>query len=185
MIRRQRQLPRTRRIAVTAALLAWGAIILAARVGMEAPAYPFDGLTAFVATQVKLILLWLGVPVSQYADSLYVPGGFGYVVVIGCTGVVPAAVLAIAVVASPASASARMLGLVVGVPLVLLLNLLRLVHLFYVGVHAPQTFWLAHEVVWECALVVATVGIWYSWWRWWGESQVRERTTPFKAVMSG
>jgi exosortase/archaeosortase family protein len=168
---------------MTAALLAWAAIILAARVGMEAPAYPFERVTVLVATQVKLVLWWLGVPVSQYADSLYVPGGFGYVVVIGCTGVVPAAVLAIAVLASPATAATRALGLVVGVPLVLLLNLLRLVHLFYLGVHDPQTFGLAHEVLWEWALVVSTVGIWFWWWKW--ASQLRERTTPFRAVMSG
>lgn len=167
------------------ALLAWGFIILAASVGVEAPGHQFEGLTVLVATQVKLILSWLGVPVSQYADSLYVPGGFGYVVVIGCTGVVPAAVLAIAVLASPATATTRALGLVVGVPLVLLLNLLRLVHLFYLGVHAPQNFALAHQLLWECALVVATVGIWFGWWRWGGASQLRERTTPFRAVMSG
>ncbi len=119
-----------------------------------------------VASQVKLILAWLGVPVSQHAAALYIPGGFGYVIVIGCTGVVPATVLAIAVFASPATAATRAAGLVVAVPLVLLLNLLRLIHLFYVGVHDPQTFGLAHEVLWECAIAVFTVGIWFGWWKW-------------------
>ncbi|HKA58662.1 MAG TPA: archaeosortase/exosortase family protein [Gemmatimonadales bacterium] len=165
------------------ALLAWGVIILGARVGVEVPVHPFEGLTVFVASQVRLILAWIGLPVSQYAASLYIPGGFGYVVVTGCTGVVPAAVLAIAILASPASAAARALGLVVAVPLVLLLNLLRLVHLFYLGVYDPQKFGLAHEVLWECALIVATVGIWFGWWSWAG--QRRDRATPFNAVMSG
>lgn len=155
-----------RRIALLGALLAWGAIILQARAGVEAPGHLFEGLTVLVASQVKLILAWLGVPVSQYAAALYIPGGFGYVVVIGCTGVVPAAVLAIAVLASPATPATRALGLVVAVPLVLLLNLLRLIHLFYLGVHDPQTFGLAHEVLWECAIVVFTVGIWFGWWKW-------------------
>ena len=172
-----------RRIALPGALLVWGLIILGARVGVEAPVNPFEDLTVIVASQVKLMLAWIGVPVSQYAASLYIPGGFGYVVVMGCTGVVPAAVLAIAILASPASAAARALGLVVAVPLVLLLNLVRLVHLFYLGVHDPQTFGLAHEVLWECALVVTTVGMWFGWWRW--ASQRRDRATPFKAVMSG
>ena len=172
-----------RRIALPGALLAWGVIVLGARVGVEAPAHPFELLTVVVASQVKLILVWLGVPVSQYAASLYVPGGFGYVVAIGCTGVVPAAVLAIAVLASPATAATRALGLAVGVPLVLLLNLLRLIHLFYLGVHHPQSFGLAHEVLWECALVLVTVGIWFCWWNW--ASQRRARTSPFSVVMSG
>ena len=172
-----------RRIALPAALLVWGLIILGARVGVEAPVQPFDDLTVIVASQVKLILAWIGVPVSQYAASLYIPGGFGYVVVMGCTGAVPAAVLAIAILASPASAAARTLGLVVAVPLVLLLNLVRLVHLFYLGVYDPRDFGLAHEVLWECALVVTTVGMWLGWWKW--ASQRRDRTSPFKEVMSG
>lgn len=173
-------------IAIGGSLLVWGLIILGARVGVDAPVYPFEGLTVVVASQVKLILAWIGVPVSQYAASLYIPGGFGYVVVIGCTGVVPAAVLAIAILASPASAAARALGLVVAVPLVLLLNLVRLVHLFYLGVHDPQTFGLAHEVLWEGALVVTTVGIWFGWWSWASQRRDRgDRATPFKAVISG
>lgn len=172
-----------RRIALPGALLAWGVIVFGARVGVEPPAHPFELLTVVAASQVKMILVWLGVPVSQYAASLYIPGGFGYVVAIGCTGVVPAAVLAIAVLAAPAPAVTRALGLVVAVPLVLLLNLLRLVHLFYLGVHDPRTFALAHEVLWECALVVCTVGIWFGWWKW--ASQRRDRTTPFSVVMSG
>ncbi|HJS43970.1 MAG TPA: hypothetical protein VJ755_10900 [Gemmatimonadales bacterium] len=172
-----------RRIALPGALLVWGVIILGARVGVDAPAHPFEGVTVVVASQVKLILAWIGVPVSQYAASLFIPGGFGYVVVMGCTGVVPAAVLAIAILASPASAAARAIGLVVGVPLVLLVNLLRLVHLFYLGVYNPRDFGLAHEVLWECALVVTTVGLWFGWWSW--ASQRRDRTTPFKAIMSG
>ena len=170
------------RIALPGALLVWGLIILGARVGVEARVHPLEDLTVVVASQVKLILAWIGMPVSQYAASLYIPGGFGYVVVLGCTGVVPAAVLAIAILASPAPAAARALGLVVAVPLVLLLNFLRLVHLFYLGVHDPQTFGLAHEVLWECALVLTTVGMWLGWWRW---ASQRRRTSPFSAVISG
>ena len=173
-----------RRIALLGALLAWGVIILQARAGVESPTgHPFEGLTVLVASQVKLILAWLGVPVSQYAAALYIPGGFGYVVVIGCTGVVPAAVLAIAVLASPATPAARALGLAVAVPLVLLLNLLRLIHLFYLGVHDPQTFGLAHEVLWECALVVCTVGIWFVWWKWASRaSAVSGATAPARSA---
>ena len=157
-----------RRAALPGAVLAWGTIIFLARRGVEAPGGgdAIHGLTVLVASLVKLILGWMGVTVSQYAALLYVPGGFGYVVAAGCAGVVPAAVMVIAILASPARATARVLGLVVAVPLVLLLNVLRLVHLFYLGVHYPQYFALAHEVLWECALVACTVGIWFGWWQW-------------------
>ena len=149
--------------------------MLGARAGVDAPGPAFEGLAVLVASQVKLMLVWLGIPVSQYGASLYIPGGFGYVVAIGCTGVVPAAVLAIAVLAAPAAAVTRALGLVVAVPLVLLLNLLRLVHLFYLGVHHPRGFALAHEVLWECALVVCTVGIGWGWWKWAGAQSAADQ----------
>lgn len=155
-----------RRAVIPGALLGWVGVIVLARAGVEAPATPLDPVTVLVASIVQSILGWGGVAVSRYQEVLFIPGGFGYVVAIGCTGIVPAAVLAIAIVASPATAAARLFGLTVTVPLVLLLNVARLVHLFYLGVHHPQSFALAHEVVWECVLVLFTVLIWLGWWRW-------------------
>jgi exosortase/archaeosortase family protein len=148
------------------AVLAWIAIIVSARADVEGPGHPFDGLAVLVASVVKRVLGWSGLAVSQYAGVLFVPGGFLYVVSIGCTGIVPAAVIAIAILASPASAAARVVGLAAAVPLVLLVNVGRLVHLFYLGVYRPRSFAMAHEVFWECALVLCTVAIWYAWWSW-------------------
>jgi hypothetical protein len=52
------------------------------------------------------------------------------------------------------------------VPLVLGVNLLRLAHLFVLGVNAPRLFTLAHTVLWEVAIVVITGAMWLGWSRW-------------------
>lgn len=147
-------------------MLTWIAIIISARAGVEAPFDLFHTLTVAVASIVKDVLQWRGLPVAQSADVVFIPGGFGYIVAVGCTGIVPAAVISTAILGSPASGLARGMGILVAVPLVFLANVTRLVHLFYLGVFAPQSFAFAHEVAWESALVVFTVVVWLAWWKW-------------------
>jgi exosortase/archaeosortase family protein len=155
-----------RRSALPAAAVAWGTVIVLARRGVTIPDRALDGVTVVVASSVKVILGWIGLAVSQNAAFLYLPGGFSYVVGSGCTGLVPSAVLAVGILAAPATRAARVWGLLVAVPLALLLNLVRLAHLFYIGVNDPREFALAHEVLWEIALVTGVVGIWSGWWKW-------------------
>jgi len=78
----------------------------------------------------------------------------------------PAAVLAVAILASPGMWGAKQRGLVVGIPLVRAVNLLRLVHLFYLGIHVPRHFVLAHTLVWEGTMVLFTFVTWLLWTRW-------------------
>jgi exosortase/archaeosortase family protein len=104
-----------------------------------------------------------GMAVVRSAAELHHPGGFAYEVVYRCTGILPAAILAVAVAAYPATLARKAAGLAVGIPVLLLLNLARLVHLFYVGVNAPERFELMHGVLWEAALIGATIGIFVVW----------------------
>jgi exosortase/archaeosortase family protein len=160
---------------VAAAAAVWLVVILLARAGVPAPAGALAPLTALVAALVQHLLAWDGLDVLRHGALLYVPGGFAYEVVAGCTGIVPAAMIVVAIAASPASGTARRRGLAVAVPLVLAVNLLRLAHLFYLGVHAPRHFAIAHTLLWEAALVLVTLGIWQVWWRW---AQRREGAAP-------
>ena len=148
------------------ATLAWLAVIVLARTGVAGPGGLLAPVTAFMALLVQGALAWGGMDVLRHDALLYVPGGFAYEVAAGCTGILPAFVIAAAILASPASAGARRCGLAVAVPLVLAVNLLRLVHLFYLGVHAPRQFALAHAFWWEAALVAVTLATWWVWSRW-------------------
>jgi len=124
---------------------------------------PFAGAVAQVTHSV---LGALGVDVLRAGKFLYAPGVFEYEIRPGCTGLLPVVVLVVAVLASPASARAKVLGVAVGIPLLLAVNVLRLAHLFYIGMRSPDRFVLAHTVLWESAMVVFTFAVWLVWVGW-------------------
>lgn len=149
-----------------ATALAWLGVIVVARSQAVGPVHLLDVLPGWVAWLTQAGLQGLGIVAQRAGTELYVPGGFAYDISLGCTGLLPAAVLVVAILASPGTRGAKQWGLVVGVPLVLAVNLLRLVHLFYVGVHSPGRFVLAHEFLWEGTLVLFTFATWLVWSAW-------------------
>jgi exosortase/archaeosortase family protein len=149
-----------------AAALAWLLVIVLAMSGAAAPLVALAPLTGLVASLVRAMLHPLGIEAVRAGGTLSVPGVFGYEITVGCTGIVAGAVLTVAILASPGASAAKVSGLLVGVPLVLAVNLLRLVHLFYIGIHAPGRFALAHSILWEGAVVLVTFTTWLAWSRW-------------------
>lgn len=119
-----------------------------------------------VAKAVLGLIHWAGMEATREATAIYHPGGFAYEISRGCTGFVPTALLATAISAYPAAGRAKLVGLVLGLPLLLAVNLARLVHLYYVGVRQPHWFETTHQVLWEILIIVAVVGIWLAWAAW-------------------
>ncbi len=124
------------------------------------------GLAGWTAEATALALGWLGIDVVREATVVYQPGGFAYEVYYRCTGFLPAAFLTTVILASPVGGRRKLIGLVLGLPLLGVLNLARLVHLFVLGASRPELFGLAHGVVWEGAMVLAVFGLWWVWQRW-------------------
>ncbi len=149
-----------------AAALAWLGVIVLAHGTSGGRVRLLDPLAGLVASLTQAVLQWIGIAAQRTGTVLFVPGAFAYDINIGCTGLLPAAVLAVAILASPGTQGAKQRGLVVGVPLLLALNLLRLVHLFYLGIHAPRYFVLAHTLLWEGTIVLFTFVTWLLWTRW-------------------
>lgn len=126
---------------------------------------PLAGLSALTAKAAFAALRILDVPVTLDGTILSHAGGFACEIYFRCTGILPAVCLTVAVWASPGRWRRKLAGTALGVPLVLALNLLRLVHVFLVGVRRPDLFGLVHGVAWEAATVAAVVGIWWTWLR--------------------
>lgn len=121
---------------------------------------PVDLLTARATTAV---LDWHGIEVNREGAVLSHPSGFGYEIYYRCTGLLPAAFLAVGILAFPSGLRSKLVGVAIGVPLIFILNLLRLASLFYIGVNHPGVFDLAHTVIWEGLLLLFIVGFWL-WW---------------------
>ena len=126
---------------------------------------PLAGLCALTAKAALAALQMLEVPATLNNTILSHPDGFACEIYFRCTGFLPVVCLTVAIWASPGRGLRKLAGIALGVPLLLALNLLRVVHVFLVGVTRPDLFGLVHGVVWEAAIVAAVIGIWWTWLR--------------------
>lgn len=122
----------------------------------------------FLTVKMTLSLLHLsGMEVALVAiTQIHHPNGFAYEIYYRCTAFLPLAIFSVSILAYPGAMTNKLLGLSLGLPLLLGLNLFRLVSLFYIGVYIPKAFGLTHSVIWEILMVVATIGLWLSWIKW-------------------
>ncbi len=127
---------------------------------------PLATLTTLTAQTTLALLHWLGMEAVRVATVISHPDGFAYEIYYRCTGFLPVAFLTVSILAYPGSLRRKYIGLAVGVPILIGLNLARLVHLFYLGVYNPAAFNFAHAVLWEALLVLAIIGLWLGWTKW-------------------
>jgi exosortase H (IPTLxxWG-CTERM-specific) len=83
----------------------------------------------------------------------------------GCNGVEATLVLIAAMLAFPAPWQHRVLGIVLGVLAVQLLNVLRVISLFYLGQWNRQVFEWAHLYVWQALIMLDVLVVWLIWVR--------------------
>jgi exosortase/archaeosortase family protein len=81
----------------------------------------------------------------------------------GCDALEPAALFVAAVLAFPAAWRARAIGLGIGVPLLLVLNLARIVSLYYVLKWSPAWFDAAHVEIWQPLFIFFSMLFWVVW----------------------
>lgn len=111
------------------------------------------------------LLSLLGYEMSVGRDSLSSPE-FGLRIGPGCDGLEPTALFVAAVVAFSAPFALKLPALLVGVPLLVTLNLVRIVSLFLVGIYLPDWFHVMHVDVWQFVYILVAMlffGFWLLW----------------------
>lgn len=104
--------------------------------------------------------------------------GFAVQIVAGCNGIEAMILLAAAIIAFPAPWRYRGLGLVLGLISIQLLNLVRIVSLFYLGIwHKPAFEW-AHLYIWQALIMLDTLLVWLVWIRYIPSKQNDEAGSP-------
>lgn len=83
----------------------------------------------------------------------------------GCNGIEAALLLLAAMLAFPAPAKARAAGIATGLLAIQLVNLFRIVSLFWLGAHRRDVFDLFHAAIWQTLLILLAVGIFLAWGR--------------------
>lgn len=109
---------------------------------------------------------------SLFLENVVVTGNhiqspvFSITVAIGCDAIQPAAVFLAGVFSFPVPVRAKAIGAVAGVLLISAVNLVRIVSLYFLGIHRPDLFELAHVEVWQGLFIVLALVMWILWVRW-------------------
>lgn len=99
----------------------------------------------------------------------------------GCDAIEPCALLIAALLVSPATWKEKWPAFALGLPLLLVLNLVRIVSLYYTGVHSPELFETMHVDVWQPGFVALTMIVWAVW----AAIVMSRRKPPASAAASG
>ncbi len=76
-----------------------------------------------------------------------------------------------AIAAYPASLRAKLIGLVGGLAAITVLNLVRMISLFYIGAYFPQYLDMAHLLIWQGVMILSVVILWLFWAQRWGQAR--------------
>jgi exosortase/archaeosortase family protein len=130
----------------------------------------FPYYLGFNARLAGYILRLLGQNITVRGASIFSPA-FSVTIVLGCEALEPIVLFTCAVLAFPAAFSKKIVGIVAGTLLLAILNLVRIVTLFLVGVYLPSVFQLMHLDVWQGVFMFFAILFWVLWILWTGKSQ--------------
>ena len=88
---------------------------------------------------------------------------FSMNVATGCDGIEPMGYFLCAVLAFPVAFKYKWRGIALGIGILFLLNLIRVISLYYVGIHWESVFEFFHIGVWQILMIAAGGIIWLYW----------------------
>jgi exosortase H (IPTLxxWG-CTERM-specific) len=88
---------------------------------------------------------------------------FSVSVVRGCDSIYPTAMLWAALLAYSATWKSRLIGLLGGAVVLFLLNIVRILTMFYIGSYFPSLFDIVHVYAWQALFILITLAVWLFW----------------------
>jgi len=119
-------------------------------------------LIALVAKLTAAALTAVGKPAQAGGAYVYGPG-LTFEIIPACTALQPMLLVLAAVFAYPCRWRDKLLGAAVGVGGLFLVNLLRLVSLYFIGLWWPSRFEQMHILLWQPLVMLAAVALWLFW----------------------
>ncbi len=136
--------------------------------------YQLACMTAFVRETAFPAYLRLnaqasGAVIGLFEDSLTVSGQsirsprYSLVIERGCDAIEPSALFLAGVLAFPATFRLKVPGMLLGTVCLMVLNLVRIISLFYVGVFFKEAFHVIHVDVWQSLFIFLAILFWIIW----------------------
>jgi len=135
--------------------------VIALRPVNDAAIVPY---TAFIAQVSGAILRLFGEQATVSGCVVSSPR-FAVTIFNGCNGLITSLIFISGVLAFPARWPAKVIGVVGGLFAIQLINMVRIVSLFYIGIFFPTLFNDAHTSIWQSVVILAGVGLWIAWAR--------------------
>lgn len=121
-----------------------------------------DPYTGFVAKMSGAVLRLIGEDIV--VDGLHLRSArFSVTIYNGCNGLITSLIFISGVLAFPARWKAKLVGAIGGLIAIQIINLVRIVSLYYIGVFLPQFFNQSHIFVWQSVVILAGVTLWIAW----------------------
>ena len=153
-------------------------VILGAMFGLEttpwAQSFTVGTWTQFLADfSGGMMQLFDPTVVVQGSDIRNSQTGYAVSIKAGCNGVEAAMILAAAILAYPAPWLKKLTGMVIGVLAIQILNVVRIISLYYLGAWSQRALDIAHLYVWPGLIILDALVIFLLWIHWLG----RERSS--------
>jgi exosortase H (IPTLxxWG-CTERM-specific) len=145
-------------------------VLLAVLFGLELTPFVQDWFVTPWTNALAAISTWI---VTLFDGNVVATGkimrsgsnGFAVSIEAGCNGVEATLVLLAAMLAFPAPWRHKVVGLVIGVIAVQLLNIVRVISLFYLGQWNYGVFEWMHLYVWQALIMLDVLVVWLIWVR--------------------
>lgn len=119
-------------------------------------------INSSTASVLALLLNMLGVD-AMTNGSIVRLDGLWMEIVDECTGIYEILVYTAAVLAFPTSIKKKAVGIAFGIPLLVLLNMTRLICLAFVGIYRAESFEFVHLYLWQVTLILLIVIVLSIW----------------------
>ena len=127
--------------------------------------------TAFFENHIQVHIVSLNASISGFILNLFgqhtftsgsfiTSSVFSINVKRGCDAVEPMALFAAALLAFPSSIKNKIKGLLIGISILFVLNIIRIVSLFLTGIYYPSVFEIMHIEVWQFLFILFALGLW-------------------------
>ena len=124
-------------------------------------------LTQMVAISAYWLMHWFDADVARSGVIIYSAVAQKAVEIKnGCNGLEGAMVVFAAVVAYPSTWIQKIYGTLIGVLVVQILNLVRVISLYYLNIHNPVLFEWTHNYVWQMLIIIDAFVFFLIWTRW-------------------
>jgi len=124
---------------------------------------------AFVVPYTTLIARMSGFLLALIGEDITIKGvilsspRFTVTIYNGCNGLITSLIFISGVLAFPARWQAKAIGVIGGLVSIQIINLIRIISLFYIGIYLPQFFNQSHIFIWQSIVILAGVSLWVFW----------------------